>query len=51
MLRTLSVALAVGGALGTSFAQAQVADRPNILVIWGDDIGWQNVSAYGMGSV
>jgi arylsulfatase A-like enzyme len=25
------------------------ADRPNILVIWGDDIGWENVSAYGMG--
>jgi len=22
--------------------------KPNILVIWGDDIGWQNVSAYGM---
>jgi arylsulfatase len=28
---------------------AQAADKPNILVIWGDDIGWQNVSAYGMG--
>ena len=26
-------------------------DRPNILVIWGDDIGWQNVSAYGMGTM
>ncbi|WP_246739443.1 arylsulfatase [Martelella sp. HB161492] len=25
--------------------------RPNILVIWGDDIGWQNVSAYGMGTM
>jgi arylsulfatase len=24
---------------------------PNILVIWGDDIGWQNVSAYGMGTM
>jgi arylsulfatase len=23
--------------------------KPNILVIWGDDIGWENVSAYGMG--
>jgi arylsulfatase A-like enzyme len=23
--------------------------RPNILVIWGDDIGWENVSAYGLG--
>ena len=25
--------------------------RPNVLVIWGDDIGWQNVSAYGMGTM
>lgn len=26
-------------------------DNPNILVIWGDDIGWQNVSAYGLGTM
>ncbi len=25
------------------------ANKPNILVIWGDDIGWFNVSAYNMG--
>lgn len=25
--------------------------HPNILVIFGDDIGWQNVSAYGMGTM
>ncbi len=24
-------------------------DKPNILVIWGDDIGWSNISAYNMG--
>jgi len=24
----------------------QAAEKPNILVIWGDDIGWSNVSAY-----
>ncbi|MBO3117456.1 arylsulfatase [Winogradskyella sp. DF17] len=29
----------------TSFAQK----KPNILVIWGDDIGWSNVSAYNHG--
>jgi arylsulfatase len=23
--------------------------KPNILVIWGDDIGWSNVSAYSLG--
>lgn len=33
-------------ALSTS-ALAQPS-QPNILVIWGDDIGWQNVSAYGL---
>lgn len=30
---------------------ASPSEQPNILVIWGDDIGWQNVSAYGMGSM
>ncbi|UHD15239.1 sulfatase-like hydrolase/transferase [Thiocapsa bogorovii] len=30
-------------------ATLYAADRPNILVIWGDDVGWENVSAYGMG--
>lgn len=24
---------------------------PNILVIWPDDVGWQNVSAYGLGTM
>ncbi len=31
----------------TSAATAQ--DRPNIIVIWGDDIGVHNISAYNMG--
>ena len=26
-----------------------MADKPNILIIWGDDIGWYNVSAYNLG--
>ncbi|WP_236659872.1 arylsulfatase [Aeromonas hydrophila] len=30
---------------------AAEAKKPNILVIFGDDIGWQNVSAYGMGTM
>ena len=34
----------------TSFSGAVTAqDKPNILVIWGDDIGWFNVSAYNDG--
>ena len=28
---------------------AQAQDKPNILVIWGDDIGWMNTSAYNRG--
>jgi arylsulfatase A-like enzyme len=29
--------------------QAQTADRPNILIIWGDDVGMWNISAYHRG--
>ncbi|SDB14047.1 arylsulfatase [Bauldia litoralis] len=32
-----------------SFAEAQETEKPNILVIWGDDIGQSNISAYTMG--
>jgi len=32
--------------LAAGAASAQEGDRPNILVIWGDDIGWGNLSAY-----
>jgi arylsulfatase A-like enzyme len=30
-------------------SEAVAQQKPNIVVIWGDDIGWQNVSAYGLG--
>ena len=30
-------------------ASAAAQNRPNILVIWGDDIGWFNISAYNRG--
>ncbi len=30
-------------------AEAQKNKKPNILVIWGDDIGWSNVSKYAHG--
>lgn len=38
-----ALVLTVGSAL------AQDAEKPNILVIWGDDIGQSNISAYTMG--
>ena len=31
---------------GNTLAQS---DKPNILVIWGDDIGYDNISAYNLG--
>ena len=38
-----------GIALATS---AFVADKkPNLLIIFPDDVGWQNVSAYGLGTM
>src|SRR4030095_5651820 len=27
----------------------QEQKKPNILIIWGDDIGWYNISAYNLG--
>ena len=30
-------------------ASAAAQDRPNILIVWGDDIGWFNISAYNRG--
>ncbi len=48
---TLAVLAALTGALlaATGEATAQDAKKPNILVIFGDDIGYWNVSAYNRG--
>jgi arylsulfatase len=43
-----AVLAALTAAVVPARAQAP-AKKPNILVIWGDDIGWYNVSAYNMG--
>ena len=32
-------------------ATANAQDRPNILIIWGDDIGQYNISAYNRGAM
>ena len=52
----LKAALLPGAAVGLaaflSLAPAQAqSEKPNILVIWGDDIGQSNISAYTMGLV
>ena len=41
----LTCALATGGL--TAPVTAQLPAKPNIVVIFGDDIGWMNVSSYG----
>ncbi len=48
----LSSASALAAATFVKKATAQTAgggDKPNILVIWGDDVGQSNISAYTMG--
>ncbi len=45
LVACVSVAISLA-ALGSATAAGK---KPNILVIWGDDVGWSNVSAYNMG--
>ena len=45
----LVAALTVGPALAQEAKAAAPGKKPNILIIWGDDIGQFNVSAYNMG--
>ncbi len=47
-LATVGVLLGTLVVAGSAMAQT---DKPNILIIWGDDIGQTNISAYTMGLV
>lgn len=47
----LNKALALGGLFSLTMAATAATEKPNILVIWGDDIGQSNISAYTMGLV
>src|SRR5262249_2766096 len=50
-IRLSHVAFAIGLAMLAAIS-AQAADKkPNILVIWGDDIGWNNPSIYHRGDM
>ena len=44
-----ATALVLAVALGATAAYAQDGEKPNILVIWGDDVGQSNISAYTFG--
>jgi len=44
----LAVSSFIAGGSVTSHAQAAQARLPNIVVIWGDDIGLTDVGAYSM---
>ncbi|MCE9589688.1 MAG: arylsulfatase [Planctomycetes bacterium] len=49
-LRALTLGLAlIGAPFLVPAARAADAKKPNILIIWGDDIGIWNISAYNMG--
>ena len=51
--RTLALADAVAEANAATLAQVEkatkVGKKPNIVIIWGDDVGQSNISAYSMG--
>jgi arylsulfatase len=47
--RAGALAAAVVGFVLSLTTPAGAQDRPNILVVWGDDIGQSNISAYTMG--
>ena len=47
LCRTIIIGL--GSSVACSLALAASGDKPNILVIWGDDIGITNISAYSDG--
>ena len=42
-------ALLLGVLFSAPWAHAQTAARPNIVILWGDDVGYWNVSAYNQG--
>ena len=48
-LLTLAALLALGALITPGAEAQQAAGKPNIVIIWGDDIGQSNISAYSHG--
>ena len=49
MMQMNSITRILTGFLLLFFTVTFAQDKPNILVIWGDDVGWYNISAYNHG--
>ncbi len=49
MIQSFLSRLAIALSAGLFSLAAAAADKPNILVVWGDDVGQSNISAYTMG--
>ena len=48
----LITTMLLGGLLGIVLANSAMAgDKPNIIVIMGDDVGWSNIGAYNLGNM
>ena len=45
--RLIGGGMIVLAGLMLSLSHTQAADKPNIVVIMGDDVGWSNISSYG----
>jgi len=50
-MKTLKSILQSVALLLASVGGAQAADKPNILIIFPDDVGWENISAYSHGTM
>ena len=48
-MKPINCSITAIGALALLIVSAPAADKPNILVIWGDDIGWSNLGCYNHG--
>ena len=48
-LVVLAVTLVIGSMFVIPASANEKSKKPNILIIWGDDIGWFNISAYNRG--
>ena len=49
MKRSILLFMIAIALIATSSSASHAQSKPNILVIWGDDIGWFNISAYNRG--